>query len=81
MLPAHCGKPTLRRPTFSPAQSPMSLNFEASAPISALMTLQNNNFFQKFIQTFMERAKVLAALATKVRNNIDRPLKSQNSNL
>lgn len=49
------------------------------------ITPLNNNLFRKLMQTFMEKAQALITLivilAVEVRDDINKPLKSQNSNL
>ncbi len=78
MPPAHRGSPALRRPT--PA-------FEAPAPAPA--AIPNNDLFQEFIWTCIERVRnqapvALAASAAptlEVRDDADRPLKPRNPDL
>ena len=77
-------KPTLRHLIPSFAQGSTSPSFEAPISTPTLIALPNNNFFQEFMQIFMEKIEVsatLAVLAAKVRNNTDRFLKPQNFNL
>ena len=73
MFFVQCKKLAIRYPTQSHA-----LGFVlAPTPTSTLMALQNNNLFQKFMQTFMVRVSALAApialaLALEARDNTDR---------
>ncbi len=75
MPPARRKKPVLRPSTLAP-----------EAPALAFALALNNNLFQKFIQTYIERVKdqALAAPAVpaaEVRDNVDRPLKPRNPDL
>lgn len=70
-----CGKPTIRLPVPGFEALTLSSVF-ASAP--TLIGLLNNDFFQKFMRTFIKKVQALAVPAAliKARNKIDRPSKS-----
>lgn len=81
---AHYKTPIPRHLTFSPAQNPICPSFKVSTPVFNSMAPLNNNFFQEFMWTFMEKTQALttlAALAAKARDKIDRPLRSRNPDL
>ena len=79
MIPPVC----YRRPAISrPSPGPVLV----SAPTPAPIATPNNNLFQKFIQSFMEKAQALVFLAasspdTEAKNDINRPLKLRNPDL
>lgn len=81
---AHYKRPALRRPTFNLTQSPVSLGPKAPTLTFASVAPPNNNFFQKFMWTFMEKDLVLAAPITpaiKARNNTNTLFKSRNPDI
>ena len=76
--PVCCRRPAISRPSSGPVLVP--------APAPAPIATPNNNFVQKFVQSFMERAQALAFLAapgpaTEAKNDIDRLLKLRNLDL
>ncbi len=82
MPPTRRGKPAIRRPALSleaPAPGPAPAPAPAPAP--------NNDLFQEFMRTFMERTQAPAAQAApaapaaEARDDTDRPLKSRNPDL
>ncbi len=79
MSPARRGRPAIRRP----APGPASLGPE---PTSAPAPSPNNDFFQEFMRTCIEKVRnqaptVSAVPAAEARNDTDRPLKPRNPNL
>ncbi len=82
MPPVCCKMPALRRPAQGLASS-------GREPAPALAPAPNNDLFQEFIQTYIEKVRdqaptalaALAAPATEVKNDADRLLKPQNPDL
>ncbi len=78
MPPARRGRPAIRRP---------ALGSEASAPAPTPAPAPNNDLFQEFMRTFMERTQAPAApatpaaLAAEAKDDTDRPLKPRNPDL
>ncbi len=81
MSPIRHRRPALRRSALTPTQRPTSLGSE-----SALVPVPNNDLFQEFMRTSIEkvRGQTLAALATpatEARDDTDRLLKPRNLDL
>ncbi len=83
MPPVCCGRPAIRRPTPGSELAPVSA--PALTPVAPLI----NNLFQKFMQTFIEKAQALTVptapidwtLDIEARDDTDRLFKPQKSDL
>ncbi len=90
MFPTRHGRPALRRlipnPTLglTPPDPKLFLGLGALAPSPNPIDPPNNNLFQEFIWTFIERVQALtapAALITEAKDDTNRPLKPWNLDL
>ncbi len=77
MLHPRRRRTAFRHPVPCPAPGPTLPGPEAPAPVAP----PNNNLFQEFMRTFMEKAQALVAPATEARDNTNRPLKPRNPDL